>query len=130
DLHGGHYQWNEIMEYVDNNAFQDICPPGWHVATSDDWDHLISVFSGNGIAGSSLQDLQSTSGFHGILGGICYLNNTWAFTSGTPTGAMYWTSNILPDGRAIARGLNSINPSVSFYPSSGANAFSVRCVRN
>jgi uncharacterized protein (TIGR02145 family) len=130
DIFGGSYQWGEIMEYNENSTFQDICPGGWHLATTAEWDALISAFMGNGIAGGSLKNLPSTSGFDGIPGGIYYHNTLWAFTSGAISGAFYWTSESLPDGQAIARGLNSPNPSVSQYPSSRANAFSVRCVRN
>jgi uncharacterized protein (TIGR02145 family) len=129
-IYGGLYQWGEIMEYSDNSTFQDLCPAGWHIATSGEWDQLISNSMGDGIAGRVLKDLYNPSGFQGILGGIYYMNSSWSFTSGPVMGMMYWTSGELPEGRAIARGLNSMNPSVSLYPSSRANALSVRCVRN
>jgi uncharacterized protein (TIGR02145 family) len=130
DILGGNYQWGEIMEYNESSTFQDICPGGWHLATTAEWDDLISAFMGNGIAGGSLKNLPSTSGFDGIPGGIYYHNTSWAFTSGPISGVFYWTSENLPDGYAVARGLNTPNPSVSWYPSSRANALSVRCVRN
>jgi uncharacterized protein (TIGR02145 family) len=129
-IYGGNYQWGEVIAYNGSATFQDICPAGWHLATSSEWDQLITGSLGNGIAGSTLKDMQAATGFHGLTGGISYLNSLWAFTSGTITATMFWTSDALADGRAVARGLNSINPSVSSYPSSRANAFSVRCVRN
>ena len=129
-IYGGYYQWGEIMEYSESSSFQDICPAGWHIATSGEWDQLIQANMGNGVAGGFLKDNFSPTGFHGIPGGIFYLNDTWAFTSGMLAATMYWTSDGLTGGYAIARGLNSINPSVSFYASSRANALSVRCVRN
>jgi uncharacterized protein (TIGR02145 family) len=127
---GGLYQWGEIMEYQEISGYQDLCPPGWHIATPTDWDLLITAFQGSGIAGGALKDPSGTTGFHGLLEGIYYLNTLWAFTSGTTTGTMFWTSGTLPDGRALARGLNYLNISVSSYPASRGNAFPVRCVRN
>jgi uncharacterized protein (TIGR02145 family) len=59
-----------------------------------------------------------------------YLNNFWAFTSGDPNVAMFWTSTTSGAYRAVARGMNSHNYSVSFYTSLRANAFSVRCVKD
>jgi hypothetical protein len=84
---------------------------------------------GDGSAGSLLTDLNPATGFHAVLGGIYYLENTWAFGSGLATATMFWTST-LAGSKPIARGLNWMNPSVSMYESSKANAFPVRCVMN
>jgi len=39
DLYGGLYQWNEAMNYTTSTT-QGICPEGWHVPTSQEWDNL------------------------------------------------------------------------------------------
>jgi uncharacterized protein (TIGR02145 family) len=127
---GGFYQWNEIMDHRKDAGYQDICPPGWHVPGTAEWDQLITFYLGDGIAGSALKDLQRPSGFHGLLTGMNYLNTLWTFDTGNVTGSMFWTSAAEGASHAVARGLNSINPSVSRYPSGRANAFNVRCVRN
>ena len=127
---GGFYQWNEIMDHRENAGYQDICPPGWHVPTTAEWDQMITFYLGDGIAGSALKDLQRPAGFHGLLTGMNYLNTLWTFNTGSVTGSMFWTSAAEGALHAVARGLNSINPSVSRYPSGRANAFNVRCVRN
>jgi uncharacterized protein (TIGR02145 family) len=127
---GGFYQWDEILEYQESSAFQDICPPGWHIPTPFEWELLIEANQGNALAGSYLKDLQVPDGFAGELHGVRYLNSVWAYTSGQTTGTMYWTSSGLPGKRALAHGLNLQNPSVSWYEASRANAFSIRCVRN
>ncbi len=129
-LSGGYYQWGELMEYQENNGFQDICPAGWHVPGAAEWQVLIDDYQGDGIAGSNLIDPNASPGFHGLLNGILYLNSVWAFDASDNINAtMFWTSTTT-GGRPIARGLNVITPSVSKYESSGANAFPVRCVRN
>ncbi|MCX6305686.1 MAG: choice-of-anchor L domain-containing protein [Bacteroidetes bacterium] len=127
---GGFYQWKEIMEYQQSNNFQDICPAGWHVPSSLEWEGLIDAVtgltSGDGLAGSFLM---YPTGFFALPGGICYLDHSWAFTTGSPVASMFWTST--PNGiKPVARGINTINQSVSKYESSGTNAFLVRCVKN
>ncbi len=127
---GGYYQWAELMMYQENTAYQDLCPPGWHLPSASEWESLITFYSGVGKAGSPMKDLHPASGFHGLPEGILYQNNSWSFTTGTLTGSLFWTSSSLSPSTAVARGINSTNPSVSYYPSSKAHAFPVRCVRN
>jgi len=38
--YGGLYQWDEVMQYVEYEGAQGICPPGWHLPTDDDWKIL------------------------------------------------------------------------------------------
>jgi len=132
---GGLYQWDELMQYLDaspGTLVQGLCPPEWHVPTATEWQLLIDgqVNAGNGIAGSDLRDLTPIFGFHALLGGLFYQNSLWNFENGTLTASMFWTSTKSGSNRALARGLNSINPSVSTYHSLRSNAFSVRCVKD
>ena len=134
--YGGLYQWDELMAYGYTSAQQGSCPPEWHIPSENEWQSMINSIStgvtppADGVAGSFIKDAVLNPGFHSLLYGIYYLNNTWAFTTGTLTGTLYWTST--PDGtdRSIARGVNIINPSVAKYPGSRGNAFSVRCVKD
>jgi uncharacterized protein (TIGR02145 family) len=128
---GGFYQWDELMDYAVSAQFQDLCPPGWHLPTAPEWEILINANLGNALAGSVLKDLQSTNQFHGLLNGMYYLSNTWAYGStGLTQGTHFWTATPAGSTVAAARGLNIVNPSVSLYPAAKANAFPVRCVRN
>jgi len=132
---GGYYQWQEIMEYQENGIFQDLCPTGWHVPTSMEWqdlaDDMAGYIPGYGLAGSILTDPNATPAFNTVTDGILYLNNTWAFTSANVTirSTMFWTST-LAGNQPIAHGLNTISPSVSIYESSKANAFPIRCIKD
>ena len=130
NLYGGYYQWGELMQYQAGSVYQDICPPGWHVATASEWDNLINSCLGNSMAGSTLKDTLNTNNFHGLLKGMLYQNSTWAFGSGSTIGSMFWTADPNSTEYATSRGLNIFNPSVSFYRSLRSNAFPVRCVRN
>jgi len=58
---GGLYQWNEMMQYnpSDNGTTgttQGICPPGWHIPTSQEWITLIEYLGGTAIAGGKLKE--------------------------------------------------------------------------
>jgi len=134
---GGFYQWDELIQFgnTDGPAYQGVCPPGWHIPTQQEWQSLINSLTGltpgDGVAGGYLKDQNQANGFRALLKGIYYLNNTWAFISGNSlTATMFWTSTPSGSNRAIARGMNKYNNSVSLYPSSRANAFNIRCVKD
>ena len=126
---GGYYQWFELMNYSSAERTQGICIPGWHIPSQQEWNDLESFYLGAGLAGNAMKDTNVTTGFHGLVSGINYLNNTWKFSAGSVTGAMFWSSTTL-SGLPVAIGLNSINPSASLYRSSLGNSFPVRCVKD
>jgi uncharacterized protein (TIGR02145 family) len=118
------------MHYSATGGFQDLCPPGFHVPTASEWQILINESLGNGLAGSTLKDMNRVNGFHGLLPGFIYQNLAWFFGNGNLAGTLFWSSTPVGEGKATARGFNSLNNSISEYPASINNAFSVRCVRN
>jgi uncharacterized protein (TIGR02145 family) len=135
--YGGLYQWDELMQYQVPAAgltVQGLCPPEWHVPTQAEWTDLVNAVAsttpGDALAGSFLKDANPTFGFHALLDGIFYLNDTWAFISGSLTASMFWTATTNGPVRAVARGMNNFTYSVSFYPSLKPNAFPVRCVKD
>ncbi len=124
------YQWDELMRYETAPSAQGLCPPGWHIPASAEWSALISWLGGAATAGSAMKDPFAAGGFHSEQTGFLYLNYRWAFFDGIYAGAMYWTSTPSGSDRAVARGLNETNHSVSLYPAARANAFGVRCVKD
>jgi trimeric autotransporter adhesin len=135
--YGGLYQWDELMQYqvpASGLTVQGMCPPEWHIPTQAEWTDLInsvtSTTPGDGLGGSYLKDPVPTFGFHTLLDGLFYQNNTWTFISGNFMATMFWTSTTDGPFRSIARGMNTYTYSVSFYPSLKSNAFSVRCVKD
>jgi len=130
DVYGGTYQWEELMSFNNTEGIQGLCPPGWHIPTSAEWEELVNFYGGSSVAGAILNDLYIDNGFYALHGGMFYMNNAWAFYSGAYKGSMYWTSTIYSTSEAIARGINYTNKSVSLYNSSQANAFYVRCLKN
>ncbi|MEI7897238.1 MAG: PKD-like domain-containing protein [bacterium] len=124
------YQWDELMRYEPVAGSQGLCPPGWHVPSSAEWDELLGFFQGSSQAAGPLKDLFLVNGFHAIPYGFYYLNRQWAFGGLPLAGEFYWTSSASGSTGAIARGLNNENHSVSMYHASRANAFSVRCMKD
>ena len=136
-IYGGVYQWDELMQYqipAAGISIQGLCPPEWHIPSQAEWQDLINAVAakvpGDGLAGGNLKDTIPVNGFHALLRGIFYLNNTWAFTSGALDATMYWTSASSGTDRAVARGLNTSAESVSVYNSARSNAFPARCVKD
>ncbi len=124
--YGGLYQWDEMMRYDDVPEGQGLCPPGWHIPTDNDWTVLCNFYNGYGFAGKPLQDT-IISGFRALPGGIFYLNSSWSFAD---FAVLFWTSSSWGSYKALSHGMNTINFSVSLYPSSRANAFPVRCLHD
>ena len=122
--YGGLYQWDKLMQYDNTSAAQGFCPPGWHVPTENEWNTLFNFYISNGFAGSPLK-YSGYSGFNAFLSGTRFDNINWNFSN---FAVMFWSSTKEGNGKAWAHGMNSFNPSVSYYPSSRSNAFSVRCI--
>jgi uncharacterized protein (TIGR02145 family) len=120
------YQWDELMNYDDTPAAKGLCPPGWHVPTETDWLILFNVYNGYGFAGNPLK-FNGYSGFNAFLTGVEHQNTIWSFTN---FAALFWSSTSHGPYKAWAHGMNSFNPSVSYYPSLRSNAFSVRCLKD
>jgi uncharacterized protein (TIGR02145 family) len=124
--HGGLYQWDELMRFDETPASQGYCPPGWHIPSENDWNLLFAVYINNGFAGSPLK-YSGYSGFNALLSGARYINRSWDF-KGFAT--FFWSSTALGSTKAWAHGMNEADPSVSLYPASRVNAFSVRCLKD
>jgi uncharacterized protein (TIGR02145 family) len=123
---GGLYQWDELMLYDNTPADQGFCPPAWHIPTENDWNTLFANYINNGFAGSPLK-YSGYSGFNALLSGARHIDKSWEF-QGFAT--LFWSSTSYIGYKAWAHGMNDPDPSVSVYPASRANAFSVRCVHD
>jgi uncharacterized protein (TIGR02145 family) len=123
---GGLYQWDELMLYDNTPGDQGFCPPAWHIPTENDWNTLFAIYINNGFAGSPLK-YSGYSGFNALLSGVRHINKSWDF-QGFAT--FFWSSTLRSSTQVWAHGMNEEDPSVSIYPASRANAFSVRCVHD
>jgi uncharacterized protein (TIGR02145 family) len=125
-IQGGLYQWDKLMQFDATPADQGLCPPAWHIPTENDWNTLFANYISNGFAGSPLK-YSGFSGFNALLYGARHINSGWDF-NGFAT--FFWSSTSYGGYKAWAHGMNESDPSVSVYPASRVNAFSVRCVED
>ena len=125
-MQGANYQWDEIMRYDDTPGLQGLCPPAWHVPTEAEWNTLFSFYINNGFAGSPLK-YSGYSGFNALLSGVNHFNRQWDFQN---FATFFWSSTAYGPYKAWSNGMNDNNPSVSLYPSSRVNAFSIRCLKD
>jgi uncharacterized protein (TIGR02145 family) len=123
---GGMYQWDEVMGYSSIVGVQGMCPPEWHLPSENEWNALFSVYISNGFAGSPLK-YTGYSGFNALLSGTRFNNVQWDFNN---FAVMFWSSSSHGQRKAWAHGMNTYDPSVSFYPSHRNNAFFVRCIKD
>jgi uncharacterized protein (TIGR02145 family) len=114
------------MQYQDAEGIQGLCPPGWHIPAESEWGVLFSNFTSNGFAGSPLK-YTGFSGFNAFLYGVNFMGKSWNFST---FATMIWSSTSHGTGKAWAHGMNTFNPSVSYYPAFRSNAFSVRCLKD
>lgn len=124
--YGGLYRWDELMQYDGSPANQGLCPPGWHIPTEGEWTTLFNFYSGSAFAGKPLQD-SIIAGFRALTGGVFYMSTSWNF-NGFAT--LFWSSTSWGATKALSHGMNTYNYSVSLYPSSRANAFPARCLKD
>jgi uncharacterized protein (TIGR02145 family) len=120
------YQWDEVMQYDNTPGNQGFCPPAWHIPTENDWNTLFANYVNNGFAGSPLK-YSGYSGFNALLSGARHIDKSWDFQN---FAAFFWSSTQESPTKAWSHGMNDPDPSVSIYPSSKSNAFSIRCVHD
>jgi uncharacterized protein (TIGR02145 family) len=109
--YGGLYQWDEAMQYVTTPGTQGICPPGWHIPTSGEYQMLSAAVAGDANSlkaigqGSGPGAGTDTSGFSALMSGIrmldgnfLFLGDNGYFWSSTPAGTTHGYAPILPGG--------------------------------
>jgi uncharacterized protein (TIGR02145 family) len=125
-LYGGLYQWDEVMQYNSAALEQGLCPPAWHIPSETEWNQLFNHYVTSGYAGNPLK-YSGYSGFNALLAGFLSANKSWDL-EGFAT--MIWSSEAIGNTKSWAHGLNETDPSVSYYPASRSEGFSVRCIRD
>jgi uncharacterized protein (TIGR02145 family) len=89
--YGGLYQWNEAMQYVTTAATQGICPTGWHIPTSSDFQTLNTTVGYDDMnAFMAVGQLTGTnlSGFSALLAGYYFQGKFGWLGAGTS----FWSS--------------------------------------
>jgi len=114
-----------------------LCPAGWHVPSTADWDNLCQYYAGNSLAGGALKEAgtlhwtspntgaSNESGFNALPGGYHLSSITAMGTYGS-----WWSSNQYDSNNAVVIGLNNSNTYVNSNNNSKSSGSSIRCVRD
>lgn len=132
DTNGGLYQWDEAMQYVQKKGTQGLCPPGWHIPTTEDFMVLLANvnYDGNALKalgeGTGIGVGTNTSGFSAILSGYRYLGNFFLLNNN----ASFWSSNENNNLTANNIALLADKSNVTFYVSDKSDGFCIRCIKD
>jgi uncharacterized protein (TIGR02145 family) len=141
DTYGRLYNWYAV------NDSRNIAPPGYHVATADDWTVLLAYFGGASVAASNLKEFgtqhwlspnlafANESGFNGLPGGY---RSGPAFDQIGARGS-WWSSNDYPgtnNAKYVRMQYYDANTMGSFGTGDALgwndkhHGYSVRCVKD
>ncbi len=132
DTNGGLYQWDEAMQYVQKEGTQGLCPPGWHIPTTEDFMVLLANVNYDGNALKALGEGTGTgvgtnsSGFSAILSGYRYLGNFFLLNNN----ASFWSSDENNNLTAKNIALLADKSNVTFYVSDKSDGFCIRCIKD
>jgi uncharacterized protein (TIGR02145 family) len=140
-VYGGLYQWNEMMQYVTTPGTKGICPIGYHIATTAEWDTLAVYLGGSSVAGGKLKETgyrhwkspntgaTNSSGYTAIGGGT-YRPVPYSYFYLLGEAGIYWTSSTSSGANVWREDLNYTMGDISPYSCEREHSFSVRCMRN
>lgn len=140
DLNGGLYQWHTAVGVeavydstsysVSSGHVQGICPAGWHVPKSNEWDVLIGKLGGESVAAKKMKLTgfggDNSSGFSASPGGKRLFNGGFNLE----TYAYYWEAEEKNSGYGLYRFLGNDDSAVYTNNSHKRTGFSVRCLKD
>jgi uncharacterized protein (TIGR02145 family) len=140
--YGGLYQWDETMQYSTTSGTQGICPSGWHLPTTSEFQTLKTEVGGDGNALKAVGQGGGTneSGFSALLAGFRGSFGYYYSTSGIYADyfcslgvyTKFWSSaaETIPTN-AYHLSLGSLIPgSIQLTTADKGYGFSVRCVKD
>jgi uncharacterized protein (TIGR02145 family) len=118
------------------NTAKTVCPNGWKLPDTADWNRLVVTVGGEKIGGKKLKSKSGwyenrngtdDFGFSLLPSGFGYPNadDTFCDIGG---GGYWWTATVCADGFACVRELSYHLDNVSEFLGGGGEAYSVRCV--
>jgi uncharacterized protein (TIGR02145 family) len=125
------YQWDAAMNGSLAQNSQGLCPDGWHIPSSYEWEVLENYVGGSDIAGTRLKSSihwngTNNYGFNALPSG--FLSDTGALT-GVGEYGIWWTSSLNTSSSSYRRTLSE-NAHVSFSAAAREFGNLVRCVKN
>lgn len=138
DHYGGLYQWNEMMQYSEEEGAQGICPDGWHIPTDTEW-MMLEVEVGMSVAEATETGYRGTdegaklrqggsSGFEALMGG--YRNSGGSFNSLSFYGTFFTSTSASQQNLGWVRYLFSAEDQILRNKYDKTMGLSVRCLKN
>jgi uncharacterized protein (TIGR02145 family) len=127
EKYGRLYDWETAME---------VCPPGWHLPSKEEWDELLNFAGGEEIAGKNLkarngwnEDGNGTDkfGFSALPGGD---GSPIGFFDNVGNNGYWWSANEDDSHNAYYRGMDYDRDDTSWDVNFKSVLFSVRCVQD
>ncbi|MEI6766999.1 MAG: FISUMP domain-containing protein [Bacteroidota bacterium] len=138
----GCWAYGDNMENVakygylyDFETAKTVCPAGWHLASDEEWNTLMS-FLGENVAVNKIKSAggwnengngNNTSGFSAIPGGHLFNSTTFGDLG---TNSYWWTSTELEATLAWTRSIDYNNNNITRDISSKTDGLSVRCIKD
>jgi uncharacterized protein (TIGR02145 family) len=122
--YGKLYNWLAVSDK------RNIAPAGWHVATVEDWDTLITELGGEKVAGSRLiKNIFNfiDSGFSAKLGGRRSYQGDYLDMGKS---AVWWRSSSHGSSNDIKSIILTSNAQINFMSGGESNGYYVRCVKD
>lgn len=127
-VYGRLYTWSAAMNGENAEKAQGVCPEGWYIPTTTEWQHLADVCGGKTAAGTVMMD---PVGFRLNMPGIWY-NTSNTFVDRDHI-ADYWSSTEADATKANALGVTKISATTMEVATRGdrekVNGASVRCIK-
>jgi uncharacterized protein (TIGR02145 family) len=135
--YGALYNWYAIDTLSNGN--KNLCPVGWHVPTTFEWNTLTIYLGGSEFAGGKMKEAgfahwlspntgaTNQSGFAGLPGGLRGSNSAFGFIGRQG----FWLSS--PENNTTNAGGRVLREDygfVNFINSNRGDGFSVRCLRD
>ncbi len=127
--YGRLYNWYAV------NDPRQICPPGWRVASDQDWKTLENYLGGNSVSAvrmrakdwEAIGGSTNSSGFSALPGGLRYKVKMFLYLG---KNAYWWTSTPVGTKTAICRQISGTDTFVMSRIYDRKQGLSIRCIKD
>ncbi len=130
--YGAFYTWNEVMNWVESEGAQGICPAGWHIPSVAEFTALVKLYDVSADDSSSStagDDLRNTSLFAAKIGGD-FIPSNYNPYSNENYETQFWTSTQYDPTNAYRRMVYASSDMASGGTMAKDKGAYLRCVKN
>ena len=131
NIYGGLYQWDEAMGFSEDEKTVGICPPGWHLPSTDEWRELMLYYKEDlGVEAGENLVLGSLSGFQILYAGYMIFAERKYYD--LHEAGYLWSSTVNPDINHLALGQSVYRGKPEFQDDTyrRVNGLPVRCLKD